>query len=103
MNTKTLEQVSHIQKDFFWATVATFFILVAMYISFLSVSVVNVSVRQSSNDKIIMLRSRVAQLEFQYVALQNVLTNETAISKGYVAVAPTAYITKESRLSYARP
>ena len=66
-------------------------------------SVVNVSVRQNLNDKIVALRSNVAQLEFQYVALQNQITTETAISKGYIAVSPVAYVTKESRLSFARP
>lgn len=103
MNTKTLQQVSHTQKDIFWATIVTFFVLMAMYIGFLSASIVNVSVRQNTNDKIVALRSKVAQLEFQYVALQNTITTETAFSKGYVASAPVAYVTKESRLSIARP
>ena len=103
MNTKTLQQVSHTQRDIFWATTIFLFVLMALYISFLSVSVVNVSVRQETNDKIIALRSKVAQLEFQYVSSQNNLTTETAITKGYIASTPVAYVTKESRLSFARP
>jgi hypothetical protein len=103
MNTKTLQQVSHTQRDIFWATVVTFFVLMALYVGFLSSSIVNVSVRQNTNDEIVALRSKVASLEFQYVSLQNTITTDTAISKGYVTSAPVAYVTKESRLSLARP
>jgi len=103
MYTRTLQQVSHRQRDIFWATIIFIFMLLSLYIGFLSMSVVNVSVRQGTNDKIIALRSNVAQLEFQYVALQNTLTTETAIEKGYIASLPVEYITKESRLSLARP
>lgn len=103
MNTKTLQQVSHTQRDIFWAAIVAFFVLTTLYIGFLSTSIVNVSVRQETNDKIVALRSKVAQLEFQYVSLQNTMTSETALSKGYVASSPVAYITKESRLSFARP
>jgi len=103
MKTNTLQHISHTQRDIFWATIVAFFVLVSMYIGFLSTSIVNVSVRQDTNDKIVALRSKVAQLEFQYVALQNTITSETALSKGYVASAPVAYVTKESRLSFARP
>ena len=103
MHTKTLQQISHTQRDIFWATVVAFFVLTSLYVGFLSSSIVNVSVRQETSNKIVALRSKVAQLEFQYVSLQNTLTTETAISKGYVVSAPVAYITKESRLSFARP
>ncbi|MEI7513206.1 MAG: hypothetical protein WCJ74_01120 [bacterium] len=103
MNIKTLQQISHTQRDIFWATIVAFFVLMTLYISFLSVSIVNVSVRQNTNDKIIALRSKVASLEFQYVAIQNNITTESALSKGYVTSAPVAYVTKESRLSFARP
>jgi len=103
MYTKTLQQVTHTQRDIFWATIVAFFVLITLYIGFLSASIVNVSTRQNANDKIIALRSKVAQLEFQYVAIQNSLTTETALSKGYVAQTPVAYVTKESRLSLARP
>lgn len=103
MNTKTLQHLSHMQRDIFWASIVFFFVLMTLYIGFLSVSIVNVSVRQETNDKIVALRSKVAQLEFQYVSLQNSITTETALSKGYVASTPVAYVTKESRLSIARP
>ncbi len=102
MNTKTLNNVSHMQKDIFWATIVVLFVLITLYIGFLSSSIVNVSVRQNTNDKIVALRSKVAQLEFKYVSLQNAITTETALSKGYVAQAPVAYIAKESRLSMAQ-
>ena len=103
MHTKTMNQTSNMQKDIFWATLVAFFVLVSLYIGFLSVSISNVAVRQGVNDKIVSLRSKVAQLEFQYVALQNTITSDTALSKGFVAQAPVAYVTKESRLSFARP
>jgi hypothetical protein len=103
MNIKTLQQVSNTQKKFFWVTVGAFFVFMFLYICFISISIVNVSVRQNLNDKIVALRSNVAQLEFQYVALQNEITTETAISKGYVNTPQVAYVTKESRLSFARP
>jgi hypothetical protein len=105
MNTKTLQQISHTQRDIFWAMIVFFFVLISLYICFLSASIVNVSVRQDTNDKIVALRSKVAQLEFQYVAIQNNITNDIAVSKGYIASTPVAYVTKtkESRLSLARP
>jgi hypothetical protein len=103
MNTKTLQQVSHTQRDIFWATIVAFFVLISMYIGFLSVSIGNVSVRQDVNDQIVALRSKVAQLEFQYVSIQNQMTPETAMSKGYKEATSVAYVNKESRLSIARP
>jgi hypothetical protein len=103
MYTRTLQQIPHRQRDIFWATIIIIFILISCYIGFLSKSMINVSIRQDTNDKIVVLRSKVAQLEFQYVALQNTVTTETALSKGYIAQAPIAYVTKESRLSLARP
>ena len=103
MHTKTIHQISHVQKDVFWATSITCFTLIGLYLFFLASSVVNVAVRQSVNDKIVNLSSEVAQLEFQYVALQNGVTSEVALSKGYVVQAPIAYVSKESRLSMARP
>lgn len=103
MKTKTLEHLSHIQRDIFWATIVFFFVLMTLYVGFLSASIVNVSVRQETNDKVIALRTKVAQLEFQYVSLQNNITSETALAKGYVVSSPVAYVTKESRLSIARP
>ncbi len=103
MHTKTLQRASNTQRNIFWSTVAAFFVFMFLYLCFISMSVVNVSVRQNLNDKIVALRSNVAQLEFQYVAMQNEITTETALSKGYVQTSPVAYLTKESRLSLARP
>ena len=103
MHTKTTHNTSHIQRDIFWAASITLVSLVGMYIFFLGSSIVNVSARQSVNDKIENLGSKVAQLEFEYVALQNAVTSDVASAKGYVAQSPVAYVSKESRLSLARP
>ena len=103
MHTKTTHHISHVQKDIFWAASITLVALVGMYLFFLGSSVVNVSARQNVNDKIVVLGSKVAQLEFEYVALQNSVTSDMASSKGYVVQSPMAYVAKESRLSLARP
>ncbi|MEI6480035.1 MAG: hypothetical protein WCO12_00745 [bacterium] len=102
MQTKTIRHISHIQKEIFWATAATFIALVGLYVFFLASSIVNVAVRQNVNDKVVALSSKVAQLEFQYVSLQNAVTSDVATSEGYVAQAPVAYVAKDIRLSMAR-
>lgn len=103
MHTKTLQHnnVSHVQRDIFWATSIALVVTVALYCFFLAMSISNVAIRQDVNDKIVTLSSKVAQLEFQYVSLQNGVTSEVAKSKGYVAQVPVAYVAKESRLSLA--
>ena len=104
MHAKTLQHnISQVQKDIFWAASITLAILIGLYCFFLAMSISNVAVRQNVNDKIVSLGSKVAQLEFKYVSLQNGVTSELALQKGYVAQTPVAYVSKESRLSLARP
>lgn len=102
MKTKVMH-ISHVQKDLFWATLIIFMMCVGLYMYFLGLSIRNVAIRQNVSEQVVSLRSQVASLEFQYVALQNSVTGDMALAKGFVAQAPTQYITKDARLSLARP
>lgn len=95
--------ISHIQKEVFWAVALTLFACISLYMYFLGLSIKNVAVRQDVNDQAVALRSKVAALEFQYVALQNSVTGDIALAKGFVAQTPKEYVTKEAGLSIARP
>lgn len=95
--------VSHIQKEIFWAVALMLIACVGLYMYFLCLSIKNVAVRQDVNEQVVALRSKVASLEFQYVALQNSVTGDIALAKGFVAQAPKEYVTKEAGLSFARP
>ena len=99
MNKTKILKVSYIQKDIFWATFVIFIALVGVYIFFLGYSILNVSARQTINDQVVSLRSKVAQLEFKYVSAQNSVTSEVAYAKGFVEKTPTSYTNKETRLS----
>lgn len=102
MKTSTIN-ISHIQKEIFWATAVLALSLVCLYVYFLACSISNVAVRQNLNEQVIALKSKVAQLEFSYVTSQNALTADTALANGFSTKSPVAYVSKDSGLSLARP
>lgn len=102
MTTARTLNISNIQRDIFYAALVVLVSLMGLYVYFLTSSMINVAVRQSVNEQVASLSSKVASLEFRYVTLQNSVTNDVANARGFVTSSPVAYVTKDTGLSFAR-
>jgi len=64
----------------------------ALYMYFVTTSVVQVVMRQEINQEITKVKSQISALEVEYMALQYSISDEIALHEGYVAVDEKVYI-----------
>lgn len=79
------------------------FVAAGVYAYSIVLSVTNVVLRQELAVAIERTEARIGQLETEYLAHANALTTEVAYERGFVAVAPKAYVkvAQGDRLSQA--
>lgn len=64
----------------------------ALYMYFVTTSVVQVVVRQEINQEITQVKSQISALEAEYMSLQYGISDEIALHEGYVDVDEKVYI-----------
>lgn len=96
-----LRAFNNFHKEIFLASVVVCVLCFVLYGYFLAQSMMDVASRERVVDSTVALRSKVAQLEFEYMSLHNAVTEEEAVLQGYVVEAPVAYVAKDVRLSMA--
>ena len=69
-------------------------VLAALYVYFLSVSIVHVVMRQETVQEIKEQQSRIAALEREYIAAQHTLSASVASLEGYTAVNEKVFISR---------
>jgi hypothetical protein len=70
----------------------TLFLLLAGYVTLVSMSIVNVIARKEALDRVTSLRSTVSELEHQYFTLAEQVTAERGDELGLVKVSDTHYV-----------
>jgi len=68
------------------------FVAAGVYAYSIVLSVTNVVLRQELSVAIERTEARIGQLETEYLVRVNALTTEVAYERGFVAVAPKAYV-----------
>lgn len=83
-----------IEKDKLYVVSAFSFLLVlfALYVYFVSASVLHVVMQQEMERNISMLHTEISTLEADYIAAQHDLSNEIATLHGYVATENKIFI-----------
>ncbi len=85
-----------IGKRIFSVLVALAIFSFVLYGYFISVSVVNVLVRESASSDIVAISSKVSDLETQYLALKNEITIEYAYANGFKDIKDKRFTTRTS-------
>lgn len=83
------------ERRVFFGALALLIALFGAYIYFVSASVVHVVVREETDKKISYVTSRIGDLESQYLAVQQAITEEDLAQYGFVdAPAEKVYVRK---------
>jgi hypothetical protein len=83
MITHVKKQTIHIEKAIFIVLSSLCLSLVAMYMYFVSASVIHVVMRTEINQEITKLSSDISELEGKYIASQHRVSSEIASLQGY--------------------
>lgn len=70
----------------------TLFVLLAGYITLVSMSIVNVIARKEALEKVISVRSAVSEFEHEYFTLSQGVTDDRGVEFGLVKVSDTHYV-----------
>jgi hypothetical protein len=89
-------------RTIFWILAFVITILVAFYIFSMNQTVRNVAVRQTLESELSSIESRVAELEFSYIALKNNITLGTASALGFEPVKTAVYVKRVSSVALAQ-
>lgn len=92
MNTKVLAQTIHIEKTLFIALSSMCLVLFALYIYFISASVVHVVMRTETSQEITKLASEISELEGQYIEAQHRVSSDIASLQGYTQTGAKIFI-----------
>ena len=86
------------EQRYLYVLIGTVFVLLCMYMYFVSATIMHVVVRKEVSQSISQLNSDVAQLETKYIAAQHAISADIASQKGFVATAEKIFIDKSSRV-----
>ncbi len=107
MNIRTLTvPQSHISR-YFTILVVVFFVLIALYMYFLSMSVVHVVLRKEVINEKRTLESEIARLESKYIEAQHTVSDKIATLENFTETEEKIFITRGETptlvLSESRP
>lgn len=74
------------EQKLFWALVSTMVLFVALYVYFISSSVVNVVLHKEAQQEQAAISSRLATLESEYLARKNDIDLDLASSLGFIEI-----------------
>lgn len=84
------------QKMWFFAVLTACISVLALYMYFLSASVVHVVMRKEVNQEIAAISSYVSQLESEYIHAQHKVSDEIASMRGYTVATDKIFIDRTS-------
>ncbi len=91
-----IEKLNNQQKALFWIAIAAAFLCAILYGYFLNAAIVNVVEREKAEEKMARLNSQIADLEFSYISLKNVISLDLAYSLGYQNAEGAKFISRKS-------
>lgn len=80
------------QRTWFFAVLTLLIGMLALYVYFVSASVVQVVMRKEINQEISSISSHISKLEAQYIDEQHAVSDDVASMKGYVAIDDKVFI-----------
>jgi len=92
----------HTRRLVAWCLWCTILAAAAAYVYFLVLAVTNVVLREELARELGEAEAQVSMLETEYLSASNVLSEETAVGMGLVAVAPSGYVTVDSAAYLSR-
>ena len=63
--------ISNLEKRVFWGLVVTLVSFAVFYAYFVNQTILNIVERENIEEEIVMLNSKISELEFDYIALKN--------------------------------
>lgn len=97
MNIAIKYKANNLSQKIFWALSILIILFASMYMYFVSSSIVNVVLRKEIETEIVKIHSQVGELESQYLALENNITMDRALSMGFVKLSDKKFITRTNR------
>lgn len=93
---KAVAQIQSIEKESIYvvSAFALLLSLFALYIYFVSASVLHVVMRQEMERRSSTLHSEIATLEARYIDMQHAMSEDIAARQGYVAASDKIYINR---------
>jgi hypothetical protein len=82
------------ERKVFWILISLALLLIGLYLYFVSVSVVNVLMREEAVLKTASLHSRISVLEAHYLREQDKITENLAEELGFVAVSKKHFVAR---------
>ncbi len=92
MRTQTYKTPYERERRYFYAALALVVMMVALYVYFLSASVVHVVMRKEIDKEIAAKGSYVSKLEAEYIEAQHAMSEEIATLQGYVEAREKIFI-----------
>ena len=96
MRKKSTAQSIVIGKRVFSVLLSLLFIFAMLYVYFISSSIVNILVREDTEQDIAEISSQISGLEARYLELKNEITIEYAYAKGFHDVADKQFTARAS-------
>ncbi len=79
-----IEKIEHREKKIFWTLFSLFAFLLFLYGFLVNHTIVNAVYQDQMEKEMVSLNSKVNSMDFQYLEMKNNITQELAISKGFV-------------------
>jgi len=86
-----IEKIEHREKKIFWILFSIFVFLLFFYGFLVNRTIVNAVYKQQMEKDIISLNSKVNSMDFQYLEMKNNITDELALSKGFINTPGTNF------------
>jgi uncharacterized membrane-anchored protein YitT (DUF2179 family) len=91
---KAIAQTIHIEKALFATLAFTCIMLFALYVYFVSASVVHVVMRTEISQEITKISSEISELEGEYIEAQHRVSSDIASLQGYTQTQSKVFIDK---------
>jgi hypothetical protein len=85
------------EKTIFWGLVATLFLAIAFYMSFINTTIHNTVARQNLEAEVASLTLSIGSKEFTYISKRNNVTLALAHSLGYKDAKVSTYVSKANK------
>ena len=91
----------HIQRNVIWSLFAILATLTALYMYFISFSIVHVVLQKETEQAISKENARLGTLEAKLIASRRAITEDVVLAQGFVPVARKQFATRSSLLTTA--
>lgn len=86
-----IEKIEHREKKIVWSLFLVLALLLVSYGFLVNKTILNAVAKQNLEQQMSSLNSNVNSLEFTYLSLENSITMDLALSKGFVTVAEDSF------------